>query len=410
MTPEVALADTAPTRETLLTNGVPTRENLLADGVPTRGEPLADGGPAVLACALAPARTVSETVAALLALMEGAAIASFPAWLPAARAITGPGGTGVPAVRALAFRAAAAGRHHGPFLADLAEAALRARPPSRQRFAARTRAVGLARVLAEAAGRPHAAIVLEVPAGLTAAEEDVLVTACEWLAGHGGLAVGLTGAPLASADRVPEVPIALPRAVTAVSVVPEAPEAPNPSQRRPEVPPRPSAPLGRPGLVLPASPIAGPLTRPVPETLARSGPETPAWTGPGQGVARLPAAAGVPHPGSRAEKALEAALSSRPWAAGRVWNQTYRPHPLANPIRVDLMWRRERCVVEIDGPEHRSLERSKDDGHRDAWLREDGYAVLRVTNDQVLTDIEAVVGRVERFLLSRRHGKTPEGR
>jgi very-short-patch-repair endonuclease len=115
-----------------------------------------------------------------------------------------------------------------------------------------------------------------------------------------------------------------------------------------------------------------------------------------------PPVAGRPHPGSRGEQALEAALSACEWAAGRAWNQTYQPHPLAAPIRVDLMWERERCVVEIDGAEHRGAAKFADDRRRDVRLQLDGYAVLRFLDVQVLTDIDTVVRQIGQFLRNRR--------
>ncbi|MFC7646935.1 hypothetical protein ACFQX6_45140 [Streptosporangium lutulentum] len=97
--------------------------------------------------------------------------------------------------------------------------------------------------------------------------------------------------------------------------------------------------------------------------------ELPGPTSPRSSGARAartvayPAVAGVPHPASSAEQALETALSSRDWATGRAWNQTYRSHPLANPVRLDLLWREERCVVEIDGPDHGSPSNTRRTGN-----------------------------------------------
>jgi hypothetical protein len=122
------------------------------------------------------------------------------------------------------------------------------------------------------------------------------------------------------------------------------------------------------------------------------------------GEARMeyPAVAGRPHPGSPGELALEAALARCAWAVGRSWNQTYLPHPLAAPIRLDLLWERERCVVEIDGPDHRGAAKFAADRERDVLLQLDGYAVLRFVDVQVLTDIETVLRRIAQFLRGRR--------
>jgi len=75
---------------------------------------------------------------------------------------------------------------------------------------------------------------------------------------------------------------------------------------------------------------------------------------------------------------------------------------MANPIRVDLMWSAEKCVVEVDGPEHRGMARFELDRRRDVRLQLDGFAVLRFTNRQIDHDVEAVVSQIERFISGRR--------
>ena len=111
---------------------------------------------------------------------------------------------------------------------------------------------------------------------------------------------------------------------------------------------------------------------------------------------------GRPHPASSAEAALEAALAGHAWAAGRRWNQSYRSHALANPVRLDLVWPAERCVVEIDGPEHREPLHFEEDRQRDVQLQLDGYAVLRFTNARIGYDVQAVARQIGAFLRSRR--------
>ncbi|MEU8069153.1 DUF559 domain-containing protein [Micromonospora sp. NPDC048169] len=113
-------------------------------------------------------------------------------------------------------------------------------------------------------------------------------------------------------------------------------------------------------------------------------------------------AAGRPHPGSDAEKRLEAALAAQSWSAGRRWNQSYQSHRLAAPVRLDLLWPDERCVVEIDGPEHCRPVRFEADRQRDVQLQLDGYAVLRFTNARVIHDVGTVVAQIGTCLRARR--------
>ncbi|MGW5265949.1 endonuclease domain-containing protein [Microbispora sp. NPDC004025] len=324
-------------------------------------DPLPDDAPALVTYVPRPAGTPAAVVADVLRELESAALAMFPAWLPEADGITGTGGAAVPAVRAHALRAGSATRHFAPFLAHLAERALHERARGvtagsgtagrAGRFPPEIRAAGLARVLCSGYRRAEAAILVPMPPDLAPSAEEVLVAACEWLAHHGGFGVWLIGPPLRSVDRIETVTAPIPEGVAALvrEVEPGGGE---------EFPP--------------------PLT--------------------------FPPLAGSPHPGSAAERRLEAALSPCAWAAGREWNQLHASGPLSNPIRVDLIWRAERCVVEIDGPEHLSPRRLAADGQRDLRLRRDGYAVRRFTNEQVLERLGTVLAELERFLHQCRRG------
>jgi very-short-patch-repair endonuclease len=386
-----------------------------ADTIALSLDPLPDDAPAVVTYFADDARSVAEMVNSVLCELEKAAISLFPAWLPGAEGIDGPGGAGRSAVRALALRTASVTGHFGPFLADLAERSLHgvdpaepslrnadpaepplgrvdpssgraepaelpfrgaepssrgvdlarsplhgASPPSARRtrrsarFTPEVRIVGLARVLAASFGRSHASILVHVPTGLSATAEEVLVAGCEWLAHRGELGVWLTGAPLVAVDRVETMTVRLPPAVVSL-----ARDLPEPAVRRP-----------------PAARVARTVT--------------------------YPAVIGIPHPASIAEQALETALVSRDWATGRAWNQTYQSNLLTNPVRLDLLWREERCVVEVDGLEHGAPLKYAADRQRDVQLQLDGYAVLRFTNVQVMTDTAVVINQIKRFLQKRR--------
>jgi hypothetical protein len=108
------------------------------------------------------------------------------------------------------------------------------------------------------------------------------------------------------------------------------------------------------------------------------------------------------------ERAVERALEPLPWAAGRAWNQTYQARPLEPPVRLDLLWRTERCVIEFDGPEHLEPLRYEADRRRDRLLQQNGFAVVRFTNDHVGRDLAAVVSHIEQLVTARRR-TTAEG-
>jgi very-short-patch-repair endonuclease len=226
------------------------------------------------------------------------------------------------------------------------------------------RAAGLARVVATGYGRASAVLLIEVPAGLAPSDARMLVAGAEWIAEHSGWGVWLTGARPQSVDRIEGYRVRLPEDL--LSLTHELPAEPEPTG--PGIPPTP--------------------------------PRAPAP--PERAVVSSPAVAGVPRADSPAELALESALRDHSWAAGRLWNQTYQSHPLAQTYRLDLWWETEHCVVEIDGPEHRSAVHYAADRRRDVRLQLDGHAVLRFTNAQVLADVHTVVSQIECLLRSRR--------
>jgi len=307
--------------------------------------PLPEGAPAVLTLLARPATAPAEVVAAALGELDAMAAHLFPDWLPGGREIRESGGAGVAAVRSLALRTASTSQHFGPFLADLAVGALTGRPVTPGKFAPEVRAAGLARVLATSYGRSHIALLVHVPDDLPVLAEPALTGGSEWLADRARIGIWLTGRPLAATGSAP-----VPMAVDVTDLV---------RHRTPEL----------------ATPTSA-----------------------------YPVVAGRPHPGSQAEQALERALARCDWAVGRAWNQTHQTHRLANPMRVDLLWAAEKCVVEIDGPEHRGALRYAADRRRDVQLQLHGYAVLRFTNDQVQYDIDTVLSQIGQLVRGRRLG------
>ncbi|WFE27967.1 DUF559 domain-containing protein [Solwaraspora sp. WMMD791] len=301
--------------------------------------------PAVVVQRTVGSASQQATVAAVLDELEATAGQLFPAWLPGAEGITTSAGAAPVAVRRLAVAHAAATAQSGPFLADLAAAALTGSTAHTRRHPPEVRARGLARVIAASFDRPGCALVLRPPDHLDEAATLALAQAAQWLVDRGRLTVWIDSDSPYGIDSPP----------------------------RATEPPRAAA-----------SPPARPRREP-------------------RGSARpTPSVVGKPHPASRAEVELEAALARRSWAAGRAWNHTVRPGPLVNPVRVDLLWKRERCVVEIDGDDHRTPAKFTEDRHRDVMLQLNGYAVLRFTNTQVLDDIDNVLVLLQQFLTNRR--------
>ena len=278
--------------------------------------------------------------------LSEAVTGTYPAWLPEAERLAGPGGAGLAAVRAMCERAAAGSDLFGPFLLEAAEASLCGRPLAATEFARETAVRQARKLILRAYGYGRLVVMVELAGTWSTAQMEVAEANALWLAGPGQLGVWLFGTPTAGMTRVPR------------------------SSLRGRMPT--SAPPAAPRL-----PYVTPLR-------------------------------GRPNPFSRAEQRLEAHLARSTWATGRAWNQTWSPGVLANSIRVDLVWPREKCVVELDGPDHLDTDKYAADRARDRALQREGFLVLRYTNDEVLGDVARVVDELERFLVDRRRSTTRE--
>ncbi len=65
-----------------------------------------------------------------------------------------------------------------------------------------------------------------------------------------------------------------------------------------------------------------------------------------------------------------------------------RQHPIG-PYVADFCCMSEKLVVEVDGSTHDSLDRAKFDDRRIAFMKENGFRVLRVAARRVLADADA---------------------
>jgi Uncharacterized protein conserved in bacteria len=72
-----------------------------------------------------------------------------------------------------------------------------------------------------------------------------------------------------------------------------------------------------------------------------------------------------------------------------------RQHPIGRFI-VDFYCAERRLIIELDGPIH---ERQREyDRIRDERLRQQGYTIFRVTNEELVTDMNGVLERLSGLL------------
>jgi very-short-patch-repair endonuclease len=68
-----------------------------------------------------------------------------------------------------------------------------------------------------------------------------------------------------------------------------------------------------------------------------------------------------------------------------------RQKPMGRYI-VDFVRVERQLIIEIDGSQH--AEQTEYDRHRDAWLRSQGYTVLRFWNHEVMHQLEGVLEQI----------------
>ncbi len=77
--------------------------------------------------------------------------------------------------------------------------------------------------------------------------------------------------------------------------------------------------------------------------------------------------------------------------AGQLNGLVFRRQEPIGPYVVDLVCTRAQLVVEVDGGQHAD---SPSDVERDAYLRDRGYRVLRIWNNDVMSNTDGVLQRI----------------
>ena len=89
-------------------------------------------------------------------------------------------------------------------------------------------------------------------------------------------------------------------------------------------------------------------------------------------------------------------------AEGRIWSRlrahrfqgySFRRQLPIGPYIVDFVCLDARLIIEIDGGQHASAEAERDK-KRDAWLRSQGFLILRYWNNDVLTNLTGVLEHI----------------
>jgi very-short-patch-repair endonuclease len=88
---------------------------------------------------------------------------------------------------------------------------------------------------------------------------------------------------------------------------------------------------------------------------------------------------------------------ARLWNALRELRQIghhFRRQVPMGPFIVDFACHRAKLVIEVDGDTHFVGSASARDAARDAFVRSQGYSVMRVTNDDVMRNLDGVLAAI----------------
>jgi very-short-patch-repair endonuclease len=119
---------------------------------------------------------------------------------------------------------------------------------------------------------------------------------------------------------------------------------------------------------------------------------------------------GRTHPHSAGEAKLSKALTNDTelcllFSANRPVETIYRNRPT-----VDLLWPEGRVVVEIDGHDHRTPQKYAADRRRDFELGISDYYVLRLLNEEIMTDTAKAIAQIREVVRYRRQTRPDLGR
>jgi very-short-patch-repair endonuclease len=111
---------------------------------------------------------------------------------------------------------------------------------------------------------------------------------------------------------------------------------------------------------------------------------------------------GRPHPLSESEQKMAKYLAADSSLADLFECNSYvRLSPFSSPC-VDLLWAEGKLVVEIDDQSHWRKDKYAADRQRDFELMLSGFAVLRITSDEVLSDTPKAIEKIRKCVELRR--------
>ena len=78
----------------------------------------------------------------------------------------------------------------------------------------------------------------------------------------------------------------------------------------------------------------------------------------------------------------------------------FRKQALMGNYIVDFVCHGKKLVIELDGDSHGEALPKANDDERDAWLKAQGYTVMRVWNHELYENLDGVLDEIHRHLIS----------
>jgi len=101
---------------------------------------------------------------------------------------------------------------------------------------------------------------------------------------------------------------------------------------------------------------------------------------------------------ARQLRAAQTDAEARLWSrlrAHQLLGLKFRRQQPVGPYVVDFFCAEKKLIVELDGGQHQ--EQAEYDASRDAWLRAQGYTVLRYWNNELLRHLDSVLEDIGRY-------------
>jgi very-short-patch-repair endonuclease len=81
---------------------------------------------------------------------------------------------------------------------------------------------------------------------------------------------------------------------------------------------------------------------------------------------------------------------------------SFRRQHIIGPFIADFTCLSRKLIIEIDGGYHQLPEQQTSDEHRTQWLENNGFFVLRFTNEEVIGNTKGVLDRIKNYIINER--------